>query len=65
MIILNYFVFSDDSVMIMSNNSLSFANGFNDSKSETPHVKKRHRRLKSTSVKNQDNDGMYEIHSLV
>lgn len=47
---------SDDSVMIMSNNSLSFANGFNDSKSETPHVKKRHRRLKSTSVKNQDND---------
>lgn len=43
--------------MIMSNNSLTITNGFNDSKAETPHVKKRHRRLKSTSVKNQDNDG--------
>lgn len=43
--------------MIMSNNSLTITNGYNDGKAETPHVKKRHRRLKSASVKNQDNDG--------
>ncbi|KAK7576100.1 hypothetical protein V9T40_012386 [Parthenolecanium corni] len=47
---------NEDSVMIMSNNSLTITNGYNDGKAETPHVKKRHRRLKSASVKNQDND---------
>lgn len=27
-------------------------------KSETPNVKKRHRRIKSSGLKNNDNDGM-------
>ncbi|XP_065217924.1 centaurin-gamma-1A isoform X1 [Planococcus citri] len=47
---------SEDSVMIMSNNSLTFTNGYSEGKAETPHVKKRHRRLKSANVKNQDNE---------
>lgn len=57
-------VYSEDSVMIMSNNSLTFTNGYSESKAETPHVKKRHRRLKSANVKNQDNDGKYEDSSI-
>lgn len=39
-------------------NSNSFANGDNF-KTETPNVKKRHRRMKSNSVKNSEYDGLY------
>lgn len=41
--------------MIISNNSLY--NGSSDCKAETPNVKKRHRRIKSSGVKNQEVDG--------
>uniref|UniRef100_A0A146KXR8 Centaurin-gamma-1A n=1 Tax=Lygus hesperus TaxID=30085 RepID=A0A146KXR8_LYGHE len=44
---------NDDSLII--NNSLSVANGV-EIKAETPNVKKRHRRIKSSSVKNHDCD---------
>lgn len=46
--------------MIMSNNSLTFTNGYSEGKAETPQVKKRHRRLKSTNMKNQDNEGEFK-----
>lgn len=49
--------FSNDESMIISNNSLY--NGSVDCKAETPHVKKRHRRIKSSSVKNQDCEGNF------
>ncbi|XP_072156254.1 centaurin-gamma-1A isoform X2 [Bemisia tabaci] len=51
----------DEKVMILTNSSLGIQNG--DSKTETPNVKKRHRRIKSSGVKNQeceDSDG-YEF----
>lgn len=43
---------NNDEAMIISNNSLY--NGSVDCKAETPNVKKRHRRIKSSGVKNQD-----------
>ncbi|KAG8273534.1 Arf-GAP with GTPase, ANK repeat and PH domain-containing protein 3 [Homalodisca vitripennis] len=52
---------NNDESMIISNNSLY--NGSGDCKAETPNVKKRHRRIKSSGVKNQecdDSDG-YEF----
>uniref|UniRef100_A0A1B6K9Y5 Centaurin-gamma-1A n=1 Tax=Graphocephala atropunctata TaxID=36148 RepID=A0A1B6K9Y5_9HEMI len=52
---------NNDESMIISNNSLY--NGSSDCKAETPNVKKRHRRIKSSGVKNQecdDSDG-YEF----
>ncbi|XP_060848882.1 centaurin-gamma-1A isoform X1 [Rhopalosiphum padi] len=51
----------DESTISMSNTSLSTNNG--DLKAETPNVKKRHRRMKSSNIKNQeceDTDG-YEF----
>ncbi|CAB3366326.1 Hypothetical predicted protein [Cloeon dipterum] len=48
---------SDDSLVI-GNTSLNFINGTSsaDLKSETPNVKKRHRRIKSSGLKNNEND---------
>ncbi|XP_059489872.1 centaurin-gamma-1A isoform X2 [Neocloeon triangulifer] len=51
---------SDDSLVI-GNTSISIMNGSSaahavDMKSETPNVKKRHRRIKSSGLKNNDND---------
>lgn len=45
---------SGDEGMVISNSN-SFLNG--ETKMETPNVKKRHRRMKSSSVKNADFDG--------
>jgi hypothetical protein len=52
-------VISDDSLVI-GNASISLMNGSSSQagdKSETPNVKKRHRRIKSSGLKNNDNDG--------
>jgi len=46
----------DESTISMSNTSLSANNG--DLKAETPNVKKRHRRMKSSNIKNQECEGM-------
>jgi len=46
----------DDSTISVSNTSLSANNG--DLKAETPNVKKRHRRMKSSNIKNQECEGM-------
>lgn len=45
---------SSDEGMVLSNSN-SFLNG--DSKTETPNVKKRHRRMKSSGLKNSEYDG--------
>lgn len=47
---------SSDEGMVLSNSN-SFLNG--DSKMETPNVKKRHRRMKSSGLKNSEYDGIY------
>lgn len=49
----------DESTIGMSNTSLSVNNG--ELKAETPNVKKRHRRMKSSNIKNQDCEGMCNI----
>lgn len=49
---------SSDEGMVLSNSN-SFLNG--DSKMETPNVKKRHRRMKSSGLKNSEYDGKYKI----
>jgi len=46
----------DESTISISNTSLSTNNG--DLKAETPNVKKRHRRMKSSNIKNQECEGM-------
>lgn len=45
----------DESTVGLSNTSLSVNNG--DLKAETPNVKKRHRRMKSSNIKNQECEG--------
>lgn len=47
---------SGDEGMVLSNSS-TFLNG-DGLKTETPNVKKRHRRMKSSGVKNSEYDGM-------
>jgi hypothetical protein len=53
-----YFSFSNEDAMIISNNTISSSllNG-TDGKIETPNVKKRHRRMKSSGIKNTECDG--------
>lgn len=46
---------SGDEGMVLSSSN-SFLNG-EIAKTETPHVKKRHRRVKSSGVKNSEYDG--------
>lgn len=50
----------DESTVGMSNTSLSVNNG--ELKAETPNVKKRHRRMKSSNIKNQECEGVYNIY---
>jgi Arf-GAP/GTPase/ANK repeat/PH domain-containing protein 1/3 len=52
------FSFSNEDAMIISNNTISSSllNG-TDGKIETPNVKKRHRRMKSSGMKNTECDG--------
>lgn len=52
-----YSQISGDECVTLSNSS-SFING-ESLKMETPNVKKRHRRMKSSGVKNADYDGTY------
>jgi Arf-GAP/GTPase/ANK repeat/PH domain-containing protein 1/3 len=49
---------SNEDAMIISNNTISSSllNG-TDGKIETPNVKKRHRRMKSSGMKNTECDG--------
>ena len=52
-----YVQLSGDEATVLSSSN-SFLNG-ESMKSETPNVKKRHRRMKSSGVKNSEYDGMY------
>lgn len=54
---------SGDEATVMSNSNL-FHNGDNI-KSETPHVKKRHRRMKSSGIKNSEYDGKVLLEHLI
>lgn len=52
-----YSQISGDECITLSNSS-SFVNGEN-LKTETPNVKKRHRRMKSSGIKNSEYDGKF------
>lgn len=49
----------DESTIGLSNTSLSVNNG--EIKVETPNVKKRHRRMKSSNIKNQECEGTFYV----
>lgn len=44
---------------VLVNGSSGIGTVISDGKAETPNVKKRHRRIKSSSVKNQECEGNY------
>lgn len=50
----------DESNVGLSNTSLSVNGG--ELKAETPNVKKRHRRIKSSNIKNQECEGKHFLH---
>lgn len=54
-----YSQISGDEGMVLSNSS-SFLNG-ESLKMETPNVKKKHRRMKSSGIKNSEYDGIFTL----